>query len=60
MTQLLKVLHAIWEFLRDASGENDYARYRSHVLTLGQQPMTLQAFYLNRWERKYSRLNRCC
>ena len=60
MTRLLEFLHVLWECLREASGENDYARYRSHVLTLGQEPMTLQAFYLARWEHKYSRPNRCC
>jgi hypothetical protein len=60
MTRLLKFLRALWESLREASGENDYARYRSFVLTLGQEPMTLQAFYLTRWEHKYSRSSRCC
>ena len=60
MTRLLKFLHALWECLCEASGENDYARYRSHVLTLGQKPLTLQAFYLTRWEHKYSRPSRCC
>ena len=60
MTRLLKFLHALWGYLREASGENDYARYRSHVLGLGQMPMTLQAFYLTRWEHKYSRPSRCC
>ena len=60
MTRLLKFLHALWEYLREASGENDYARYRSHLLALGQEPMTIQAFYLTRWEHKYSRPSRCC
>ena len=60
MTRLLTFLDALWGYLREASGENDYARYRSHVLTQGQTPMTLQAFYLTRWEHKYSRPSRCC
>jgi hypothetical protein len=60
MTRLLTFLDALWEYLREASGENDYARYRSHVLALGEEPMTLQAFYLTRWEHKYSRPSRCC
>ena len=60
MNRLLRFLHDLWECLREASGENDYARYRSRVLALGQEPMTLQAFYHARWERKYSRPNRCC
>ena len=60
MTRLLVVLRTLWEHLREASGENDYARYRSHVLGLGQEPLTLQAFYLTRCEHKYSRPSRCC
>ena len=60
MARLLKFLHILWEYLREASGENDYARYRSRVLALGQTPMTLQAFYHLRWEHKYSRPSRCC
>ena len=60
MTWLLTFLHVLWEYLREVAGENDYARYRSHVLTRGQEPMALQAFYLARWEHKYSRPSRCC
>ena len=60
MTQLLGALRTLWEYLREASGENDYTRYRAHVLARGREPVTLQAFYLLRWEHKYSRPNRCC
>ncbi len=60
MRRLLIILHIFWECLREASGENDYARYRAHALARGQMPMTLEAFQLSRWEHKYSRPNRCC
>ena len=60
MTRLLKSLHALWEHLREASGENDYSRYQAHVLALGKEPMSFQAFNQLRWEHKYSQPNRCC
>ena len=60
MARLLKFLRSLWEYLREASGENDYARYRSHVLAHGEEPMTLQVFYLTRCEHTYSRPSRCC
>ena len=60
MARLLKVLRVLWEYLREASGENDYAHYRAHVLARGREPVTLQAFYHLRWEHKYSRPSRCC
>jgi hypothetical protein len=60
MSWLLKFLRVLWECLREASGENDYARYRAHTLAGGREPMTLQAFYLSRWEHRYSRPTRCC
>ena len=60
MTRLMIILRTLWEYLREASGEKDYARYRAHVLASGREPLSLQAFYLARWEHKYSRPSRCC
>jgi hypothetical protein len=60
MTQLCKVIRGIWQFLREASGENDYARYRSHLLALGGQPLGPRDFYLEQVRRKYSRPSHCC
>ena len=49
-----------WQFLCDATGENDYARYRTFALRQGESPMTPEAFYLSQLRQKYSRPNRCC
>ncbi len=60
MKGLQKVVNALWQFLREVFGENDYARYRAHVLSRGAQPMTPEALYLSKLQSKYSRPNRCC
>jgi len=49
-----------WNYLREASGENDYARYRARALAQEGSAMTEEEFYLWRVRRKYSRINRCC
>ncbi|MHB8653916.1 MAG: CstA-like transporter-associated (seleno)protein [Terriglobia bacterium] len=49
-----------WHFLRAATGEDDYARYRARALHQGAPPVTPTAFYLSELQRKYSRPNRCC
>jgi hypothetical protein len=60
MTQLYKVIRSIWKFLCEASGENNYARYRSHLLALGEQPLGPRDFYLEQVQREYSRPSHCC
>lgn len=60
MNYLAKALQKFWEFLREASGENDYARYFERARKLGGRPLTRQAFYLAQQEHKYSRPARCC
>lgn len=60
MTSLRKLLRGLWNYLREVSGENDYARYCEHVLKHGGGPMTRQAFYLQQHEDKNSHPNRCC
>ncbi|HEV2232340.1 MAG TPA: CstA-like transporter-associated (seleno)protein [Terriglobia bacterium] len=60
MSQFNKLLRAVWHFLRVASGEDDYARYRARALHQGVPPMTPEGFYLSELQRKYSRPNRCC
>jgi uncharacterized short protein YbdD (DUF466 family) len=49
-----------WSYLREAAGEDDYARYLARVRRLGGDPITEKQFYLAELERKYSRINRCC
>jgi uncharacterized short protein YbdD (DUF466 family) len=60
MVRLRKLLREIWEILREASGENDYARYYRHALARGEQPVTPQVFYRKKLQHKYSGISRCC
>jgi hypothetical protein len=60
MAQLQKVARIFWYYLREACGENDYARYRARALDLRVEPVPPEVFYLSRLQRKYSRPNRCC
>ncbi len=60
MAQLQKVLKSVWEYLREACGEEDYTRYQARAFGRGEQPMTAEAFYLAELRHKYSRPNRCC
>jgi uncharacterized short protein YbdD (DUF466 family) len=60
MTLVSKLLRAIWNYLREVSGENDYARYRVRVAAEGGNPVSRREFYDQRQQEKYSRPNRCC
>jgi hypothetical protein len=57
---VLELLKGVWNFVREAVGENDYQKYRDRALARGESPLDLTAFYLSRLEHKYSRPNRCC
>ena len=60
MTPLRKLLRGLWNYLREVSGENDYARYCEHALKQGGRPITPEAFYISHLRCKYLRANRCC
>ena len=60
MIRLHRVLELVWQYLRDVSGENDYARYRARTLAQGIALMSPGEFYLAQLRRKYSRINPCC
>lgn len=60
MKRLRIFLGAAWNYLREVSGENDYARYCARVLAHGGRPASAQNFFLRQLEHKYSRPNRCC
>ncbi len=60
MAQFYGILMVAWEWLREACGENDYARHCARAKILGVEPLTLQAFYLTQLHSKYSRPSRCC
>ena len=55
-----KLLQALWQYLREMSGENDYARYRARALGQKVEPMSPGEFYLLKLHQKYSRISRCC
>ena len=57
---VLRLLRAGWQFVCEASGENDYHHYRVRAVACGEVPLPPARFYLARLERKYSRPNRCC
>jgi uncharacterized short protein YbdD (DUF466 family) len=59
-TLVLNLLKTWWTYLREVSGENDYARYCAVVAAKGGNPMTRREFYDQRQQEKYSRPNRCC
>jgi hypothetical protein len=60
VVRIHELLISVWGFLREACGENDYARYRAHVLARGGKPQPPGDFYLEKLNKKYSTPNRCC
>jgi len=60
MNRLIIMVRGLWEYLREVSGENDYARYCERVEERGEQPISPHAFYLSQQEHKHSRPTRCC
>jgi uncharacterized short protein YbdD (DUF466 family) len=55
-------MRAVWQFVRQASGDDAYERYREHMLQAhaDQPAMTPSEYYRFRTEQKWSRLTRCC
>jgi uncharacterized short protein YbdD (DUF466 family) len=60
MALIRRAIKTIWQFLREACGENDYARYCEAAARRGDRPLSQEAFYLSKLNKKYSRPNRCC
>jgi uncharacterized short protein YbdD (DUF466 family) len=60
MNRLYRLLGLAWKFVHELCGENDYERHRARVLARGENPLTREAFFLERLELKYARPNRCC
>ena len=60
MTHLVYLLKSFWNYLREVSGENDYARYCVQRAAEGSNPVSRREFYEERQQEKYSRPNRCC
>ena len=53
-------VRGLWQYLREVSGEGDYARYRTRALAEGEKLMTPREFYQVQQQHKYCRPNRCC
>jgi uncharacterized short protein YbdD (DUF466 family) len=53
---------AIWGWVRAASGDDAYERYRAHHAArhLGEPAMSRRAFYEDTQRRKWSGVSRCC
>ena len=53
---------AIWRWLRAASGDDAYERYRTHRAArhAGEPAMSRRAFYEDTQRRKWSGVSRCC
>ncbi|MBA2491976.1 MAG: YbdD/YjiX family protein [Gammaproteobacteria bacterium] len=57
-----KVLFAIWQFIRELSGDDAYERYLRHCERNHpeQAPLSRRAFWDGQLDRKWSGVNRCC
>ena len=53
---------AIWSWLRAASGDDAYERYRAHqaLRDAGEPALSRRAFYEDTQRRKWSGVSRCC
>jgi uncharacterized short protein YbdD (DUF466 family) len=60
MISVTNMLRALLNYLREVSGENDYAHYQARMSAEGRSPMSKREFYDQRQKKKYSRPNRCC
>ncbi len=60
MARLRNLIKSVWEYLREVSGENDYARYCARVPADRGCPMSPEEFYVWKLRQKYSRISRCC
>jgi uncharacterized short protein YbdD (DUF466 family) len=60
MISVASMVRALWNYLREVSGENDYARYRTRMSAEGRSAVSRREFYNQRQQEKYSRPNRCC
>jgi uncharacterized short protein YbdD (DUF466 family) len=60
MISVANLLRAVWNYLREVSGENDYAHYRARMVAEGGDPVSRREFYDQRQQQKFSRPNRCC
>ena len=57
-----RVVWVVWNFLRQASGDDAYERYLDHMVRAhpGQAAMSRGEYYRFRTEQKWNRITRCC
>ncbi|HMK86260.1 MAG TPA: YbdD/YjiX family protein [Steroidobacteraceae bacterium] len=55
-------LRSLWRWLRAATGDDAYERYRTHQAQVHAHatPLSRREFYAERLRRKWSGINRCC
>jgi uncharacterized short protein YbdD (DUF466 family) len=56
-----RLLHRIWQGMREWCGDSAYERYLTCAAKLNtKQPLSPAEFYVEQTNRRYSRPNRCC
>ena len=57
-----RLVWLVWNFLRQASGDDAYERYLDHIAQVhpGQPAMGRGEYYRFRTEQKWNRITRCC
>jgi uncharacterized short protein YbdD (DUF466 family) len=60
MSALASSARWLWTWLRAVSGDSAYDTYARRQRALANQPLSRRAFYLERLERRYSTITRCC
>lgn len=55
-------LTALWRFVRELAGDDAYERYLAHHAREHpkETPLDRKAFYLERQQRKWGGVQRCC
>ena len=60
MSALVSSARWLWTWLRAWSGDSAYETYARRQRELGGEPASRRDFYLERLERRYSTITRCC
>jgi len=60
--RLARRIGNLWQYLRQASGDDAYERYLAHWQRAhsGEAPLSRQQFFTRRQEEKWSKVSRCC
>jgi uncharacterized short protein YbdD (DUF466 family) len=58
----MKYLRSLWQFLREATGDDAYERYLAHhrMHHPGRLPLSPRDYYRQQQESKWSKVSRCC